>query len=527
MRRVSFTRSPSFGRVVQRARRLPGFAVPYLAHPVETVRLVRSDDVRRSDYLSKGILFRRDRLAWRVLAVAAPVVVVVLVVVPVLRPVAAVLVAVVSLAVVRYRWRNSSRSLRRRGLPPGRLAMPLYTAMVEPGFYRRCWERYGPVFTTTMFDPTVAVAGLERASRLLRRHGDDLMVVAYRHSEGVEGGAVRNQDGDRHRRTRTVLVRAFSTASISASRPWVEAAVRRHLAAWAADPAHDTPAGRPVRDRVGDLVLDVWITLFYGIDPITDPVGHARLVTLIGRYDLRADVPRDLADRAEQLALVAEWARTPDRLAPSALRTLAERMPDALDDPVITTNLTHIIDTTRQDVRGLLTWLVYHLAHEPAWCERIARADGDEPARWAVAETLRLDQSEAVIRQTRCEVDVEGHRVPAGWMVRALVRESHRDPAMFPDPERFDPTRFADGAPPADRYAPFGLDHHACVGEAVTQLVATVTASELCRGFTVAATHDGPPMLSEYYFWAPSLTFRARLTPRADRDRPGERAIDA
>ena len=77
-----------------------------------------------------------------------------------------------------------------------------------------------------------------------------------------------------------------------------------------------------------------------------------------------------------------------------------------------------------------------------------------------IAETLRLEQSEYIVRVARRPLSVGGFRIPAGWLLRLCVRESHRDPTAFTDPDRFDPDRFPGPATrsallrPARRRAP-------------------------------------------------------------------------
>jgi cytochrome P450 len=46
----------------------------------------------------------------------------------------------------------------------------------------------------------------------------------------------------------------------------------------------------------------------------------------------------------------------------------------------------------------------------------------------------------------------------------------HRHPAFFPDPERFDPERFADSRPSRAAYLPFGDGAHKCIGEHLARL---------------------------------------------------------
>ena len=102
-----------------------------------------------------------------------------------------------------------------RGLPPGGLALPLFTPLLEDGFYRRQWNRYGPIYTTNMlYTGAVAVGGIELGRRILREHRDELRPPVFSDGERVEGGPVRNQAGERHRASRAVFARTSPRA------PW-------------------------------------------------------------------------------------------------------------------------------------------------------------------------------------------------------------------------------------------------------------------------------------------------------------------
>jgi cytochrome P450 len=44
------------------------------------------------------------------------------------------------------------------------------------------------------------------------------------------------------------------------------------------------------------------------------------------------------------------------------------------------------------------------------------------------------------------------------------VERSHRDPKYFPNPEKFDPSRFEGSGPPPFVWVPFGGGPHICLG---------------------------------------------------------------
>ena len=79
-------------------------------------------------------------------------------------------------------------------------------------------------------------------------------------------------------------------------------------------------------------------------------------------------------------------------------------------------------------------------------------------------ETLRLEQSEFLYRRVVKPLEIDGYRIPPGWLLRILVHESHRDPTVYPEPDRFNPDRFLARTFDKTEYSPFGADAHGCNG---------------------------------------------------------------
>jgi cytochrome P450 len=89
-------------------------------------------------------------------------------------------------------------------------------------------------------------------------------------------------------------------------------------------------------------------------------------------------------------------------------------------------------------------------------------------------EVLRLHPSVGFVdRRPLADVELEGHRVPAGALVLASPLLTHRDPRLYDEPDAFRPERWAAADLPArPRYAyfPFGGGPHACIGRAQARM---------------------------------------------------------
>ena len=77
-------------------------------------------------------------------------------------------------------------------------------------------------------------------------------------------------------------------------------------------------------------------------------------------------------------------------------------------------NLIYTAVTSYDDVTGLLAWELWQLADQPKWVQQL-RADPAGAAALAdriVSETLRLAESEFVIREARTDVRIGDAVVP-------------------------------------------------------------------------------------------------------------------
>lgn len=64
---------------------------------------------------------------------------------------------------------------------------------------------------------------------------------------------------------------------------------------------------------------------------------------------------------------------------------------------------------------------------------------------------------------------LSGYLIPKGWKVLPLFRNIHHSPDIFPEPEKFDPSRF-EVAPKPNTFMPFGSGTHACPGNELAKM---------------------------------------------------------
>jgi cytochrome P450 len=187
-------------------------------------------------------------------------------------------------------------------------------------------------------------------------------------------------------------------------------------------------------------------------------------------------------------------------------------------------------DTTTAGV----AWTIHAAFSRPAVRDR-ARAEvhaiaGDDPLTieglasmpylsGVVSESLRLWPPAAFGGRHAVEdVPFAGHVIPAGSTVVFSQYVTHRDPAHWPDPRRFDPERWVEGAPAfrppePDVYIPFGGGYRRCIGFALATLEIKAILAELLRRVDLSLL-DGEPTPTGIATMSPAEGVRARVRPR-------------
>ncbi|MBF6350815.1 MULTISPECIES: cytochrome P450 [Nocardia] len=130
-------------------------------------------------------------------------------------------------------------------------------------------------------------------------------------------------------------------------------------------------------------------------------------------------------------------------------------------------------ETTVNLIGKGIVWLLEH----PDQLDRL-RA---EPELWpnAVEEVLRIDAPvQTTARVARTDLEIAGHRLRPGATVVLSLAGANRDPAVFPEPARFDITREN-----AKNHLGFSSGIHVCLGAGLARMEATHALRALTETF--------------------------------------------
>jgi cytochrome P450 family 135 len=130
-----------------------------------------------------------------------------------------------------------------------------------------------------------------------------------------------------------------------------------------------------------------------------------------------------------------------------------------------------------------LSWAIELLARHPEALSRLedsVAAGEDEYLDAVIKETLRLRPVIALVLRKLVEpMEIGGRLLPAGVSVAPSIYLVHRNPEIYPEPERFRPERFIEKPAGTYTWIPFGGGVRRCLGAAFAEFEMSVVLREL------------------------------------------------
>jgi len=383
-------------------------------------------------------------------------------------------------------------------------------------------ERVGPLFRwPLLFGPepgreVVFLVGPE-ANRLVFNTRRE----AFSHDLGwtpfigdVMGHGLLNQDGTAWARSRKMWNPAFTNAYMETYLPLMQRVIASHTETWAEKGQIDlfqesreitfhvaarALAGVDRPDEVARLQR-----LFYALLP---RVGRFTSEEEYEEYERAASAAKGELDEL-LLALITLRRATPEEQTRDVLGRIVharDEQGQALTDEEVLAHLYILLVAGHETTTSLGAWTLYLLATQPEQRHRVEReiesliVDASGPISVEAARNLhaldlfireagRLHSPvQNVPRGVVEEVEFAGYTLPVGTSVRLAIAGGHRLPGIFPEPNRFDPDRFA--APrEEDRKTPyslvtFGGGPRLCIGVSFANIEVKALAADVLRRF--------------------------------------------
>jgi cytochrome P450 len=364
------------------------------------------------------------------------------------------------------------------------------------------------------------------AGQLLADHAADTMKSpGLRRTRTLLGDGLLTSEGDAHRRARRLVAPAFSPRRLVAYTDgfaeraeahvgrWNDGAVldmRQQMARLTLDIVGSTLLGMDLREDADDVraALESALEAFDGGGPSL-PLRRlgARRTQANGQASPRHG-PLGAAPRTQVDAIVTKIVAarrdnpSQDRGDVVSALLAATAGPDGLTDAEVHDHVITLMMAGHETTANALSWTLYLLSAHPeaerALHKELDGLDGRRPAypdlagltytRAVVAESMRLfPPAWMLTRSLTADADFGGWHAPAGTIAAVSPLLLHHDARWFPDPERFDPSRWLDerrDAVPRHAYLPFGTGPRACIGEQFAWAETTTALAVICSRWT-------------------------------------------
>jgi sterol 14-demethylase len=290
--------------------------------------------------------------------------------------------------------------------------------------------------------------------------------------------------------------------------------------------------GRPFRESLTPEFSRKYFDLEVG----TDAIGYLDSTVDIEAFRVRDRARERLTELVSEIIRERQAMSEPPRDLLGILLSLADDGRPRYSPAVITGILISTMFAGHHTSAGTAAWTLVELLRSEGMKRVVEQLDGiyadgrdvsyqalrEIPhLENAVKEALRLHPPLIWLPRTALvDYAYEDYVVPKGTIVAMSTALSHLDPDCFPEPERFDPDRFA---PPREEdlahpwaYLPFGGGRHRCLGSNFALMQQKAIFSVLLRRFEFALAAPASRYEDDYRAMVvrPKQPFRVRYRRR-------------
>ncbi|KAG2290704.1 hypothetical protein Bca52824_050308 [Brassica carinata] len=413
--------------------------------------------------------------------------------------------AVVALLVVFLQWRLH-RKKQRRKLPPGSMGWPyigetlrLYTENPNSFFATR-QNKYGEIFKTHILGcPCVMISSPEAARMVLISKAHMFKPTYPASKERIIGPeALFFHQGPYHSTLKRLVQSSFMPSALRPTVSHIELLVLKILASWTSQKSINT------LQHMKRYAFDVAIMSAFGDKEEPTEIEAIKLLYQrleMGYNSMPLNLPGTLFRKS--MKIDRKRSRREGGGLLGVLLGAKDQKRNGLSDSQIADNIIGVIFAATDTTASVLTWLLKYLHDHPNVLQEVSREqvcirekirEENRGISWedtrkmplttrVIQETLRAASVLSfTFREAVQDVEFEGYLIPKGWKVLPLFRRIHHSSNFFPEPEKFEPSRF-EVAPKPYTFMPFGSGSHSCPGSELAKLEMLVLLHHLTTSF--------------------------------------------
>ncbi|KAL6952572.1 hypothetical protein U1Q18_046703 [Sarracenia purpurea var. burkii] len=435
---------------------------------------------------------------------------------------------------LRFLLNSFTAARRKLPLPPGSLGWPyvgetfqLYSQNPNVFFASKVkkselddvgFDRYGSILKTHILGcPCVMISSPAAAKVVLVTKAHLFKPTFPASKERMLGKqAIFFHQGEYHSKLRKLVLRSFTPEAIKSIVSDIESVAVESLKSW---------EGQLINtyQEMKTYTFNVALLSIFGKDGVLyrEELKRCYYILEKGYNSMPINLPGTLFHKsmkarkelAQILAKILSIRRQMKLCSQNDL--LGSFMSDTagLTDEQIVDNVIGVIFAARDTTASVLTWIVKFLADNPGVLQSVTEEQeaimrekcGEEKVlSWAdtkkmpitsrvIQETLRVASILSfTFREAVEDVEFDGYLIPKGWKVLPLFRNIHHSPDNFPEPEKFDPSRF-EVTPKPNTFLPFGNGIHSCPGNELAKLEILILLHHLTTKYrwSIVGPHSG------------------------------------
>lgn len=356
--------------------------------------------------------------------------------------------------------------------------------------------RFGPVIAHLINHPDHIEHVLSRGAE-----GYDKNTRSVRQIRATCGNSLLSSDGVDWQRHRKLVQPVFQPRFLEGIEPRIDAAMEPMFDRWAKAETVEIVA------EMTQLMIVSFVRFLFSSDVDPERIDRALRVLLADtwrRLEALVD-PSMISSRFHRrefklalaeidaivFALIRERRQSgehPDDLLSRLLSAHEAEGESRLSDRELRDAAVTLILAGHETMANALAWVFVKVAQDPS-----AGLETLDPQKlWA--ETLRLYPSIWIMERRATRADsIGGIAIGKGSTILISPYVLHRHPDFWPEPERFDPSRFDDavaGSRLRHAYLPFGLGAHRCIGIHLANRVAGQVLNRVFERFRLELCPD-------------------------------------
>lgn len=396
-------------------------------------------------------------------------------------------------------------------LPPGKLGLPLIGETLDlisdsRKFVKERRQKYGEIFKTNILGQnTIYVIGSEAISFLLKGENQYIQTSLLPGMKKLLGNFISNQTGNIHKSRRQIIAQAFKPRALVDYHQTIIEITNEYLRKW------EKKESFSWYPELLDYTFDVACNFLIGLPSASEtPLKDCYQTFVTGLFSLstlplpwtnfgKAMKSREqLLQDIEEIIVNRQEEKEKKSDALTILLSAKDEDGNNLSLAELKDQILNLLFAGHSTLASALSSFCLLMAQHPEVLAKLRQEQEQikEPISMetrpqmpyldqVIKEVLRLiPPVGGGFRRIIQDFELNGYYFPQGWSVIYEIAETHQDQKVWPEPEDFNPDRFAEGIKPKPfTHIPFGGGMRECLGKELAQLEMKIFTALLVRNY--------------------------------------------